>query len=335
MTRGEQQQIRSDCANTAPTPAEAQPLALARTRADEYCRAVRRCRHNEFWWYYNALTRRCGSSKPFQDGAGRWWWCVKSWFAWPVDFFSNFEHPDVHPRRALLGWQFPVLESQANSHVCHNVITDLGDYDLHRIQRKSRRHMVRRALRELQYSVVDPAERSIAEEACAVWNSHVERTGWNRTMSAANFARSWAELRTMPGTTVIVARETGSAGALCAWLVTRIIDHTMFIDTIASHTDRLAKGPNDGLIFLALWSAAKLGVDHAHYGLLSNIESLEAFKRSMGFTPHPFPCRLHLRAPVEALLRRCRPAIYQRLLGADVPLAPQKYSASTTVQQSD
>src|SRR5438552_1771936 len=111
MARDDQEPIASDSANTPVALAEAQPLALESASTDEYCRAVQRCRENEFWWYYNGLTRRRGSSKPFQDRGGRWWWCVKPWFAWPVDFFSHFERPNnVRPRLALLGWQFPVLE---------------------------------------------------------------------------------------------------------------------------------------------------------------------------------------------------------------------------------
>ena len=104
---------------------------------------------------------------------------------------------------------------------------------------------------------------------------------------------------------------------MCGWLITRVIDDTVFIDTIASHTDRMAQRPNDAMIFRALVSAAAMGVAHGHYALQSRLESLEAFKQALGFHAHPFPSRLELRWPVAPLLRLARPRLYRRLLGEE------------------
>ena len=311
---------QAEPSRTAVTLADAEPVALRRTNAGDYCRGIQRARHNEFWWYFNGLVARRNYWKPFQDPAGRWWWFVKPWFAWPVDFFSAVsDSVAIRHRRFLLGWQYPVVEDVADSCVRLNVVPDLSGYDLDRIERKKRRHAIRRALRELRYEIVNSADPSVAEQACTIWNSHVQRTGWNRTMPVGAFVESWIELAAIPGTTVVFARDPAQGGLPCAWLITRGIDHTLFIDTIASHTDRLALGPNDGLIFLALWSAAKMRMAHAHYGLQSSIETLEDFKRSLGFEPHPFPTKLRLRFPVEVALRLLRPRVFRRLRG-DWPL---------------
>jgi len=315
MTPKPQRSDNSDSAKPSVVEIESPTLALKRTTIDDYCHAVRRARHNEFWWYYNGLTQRFRRQKPFQDAAGRWWWMVKPYFAWPVDFFSPISNSaHARPRRMLLGWQFPTNEAAANSVVRQNVIFELSGYGLDRIESNKRR-AIRRALRELRYEIVRPDDSTLAEEARIVWNSHVERTGWNRSMDNVEFMRSWAELAEMPGTSVIVAREIDGQNPMCAWLITRILGDTIYIDTIASHTDRVGGRPNDGLIFLALQSASHAGVVHAHYSLVSRITSLEAFKRSLGFIPHPFPCHLHLLSPIGALMRWIRPGLYSRLRG--------------------
>ena len=303
-------------AGPAVTPVDLKTVNLRRASVEEYCRAVVRMRHNAFWWYFHGCKAGGRIWKPFRDAGGRWWWYVKPGFVWPVDFFSAFApHRNFKPRSLLLGWQYPTTDAAANSRVHLNVIQDLSGYDLGRIARKKKRYGIRRALQHLQIDVGDPSDSAVANEACAVWNSHVARTGWNRALTPPAFRAGWLELATCPGTTLLTARDPRAGGELCAWLIARIIGDTVFIDTLSSHTDRVGLGPNDGLIFLCLHSAAKLGVPHAHYALKSRIKSLEAFKQSLGFLPHAYPCRLELRRPVAPLLRIFAPRIYSRLLG--------------------
>ncbi len=307
--------------------------ALNRTTSAEYCRAVLRARHNEFWWYFNGLAPFRGYSKPFSDSSGRWWYRVKPAFAWPVDFFHPLpEAPKNRSFRRLLGWQYPVEEAHADSLVRLNVIEDVSGYSLEGISGKKRRWTIRKALRELAYTAADPADAAVANDACEVWNSHVERTGWNKRMSPEEFRASWSELATCPGTTLITAREREEPHSMCAWLIGRVIDDIAFIDTLASHTDRVAGGPNDGLVFLYVKSAAAMGVRHAHYGLHSKIESLESFKQSLGFEAKAFPARLRLRFPVRIGLQLFRPRLYARLQGknAEVILDHAPITSSET-----
>jgi hypothetical protein len=296
-----------------------QPALLARTSEDAYCRAARDMRHNDFWWYYNGLTSWAGVWKPYQDRRGRCWYHVKPGFAWPViDYFSPIERlEDVMPQKLLLGWQAPVPAAQADSRVWLNVIHDLSGYDLSRVASNKRR-AIRKGFRSLTIEVVDPSQTALAEEACEVWNSHVERTGWNKTMATDRFVNTWRELAHWPGTTVITARDPLKNNELCAWLIARVIDDTVFVDTIASHTDRLTNRPNDTIIFHCLASAAAMGIRQAHYSLKSRLTSLEAFKESLGFVAHPFPSNLKLHWPIGPILRFTRPRIYMRLYGDPV-----------------
>jgi hypothetical protein len=188
---------------------------------------------------------------------------------------------------------------------------------------ENKRRAVRKGLRELEISAVDPRDERISTEACEVWNSHVRRTGWNRCMMPLQFSRTWKELGDWPGTTVLAARPKEGDPHLCAWLIARVISETVYIDTLASHTDRLASRPNDTIVFSVLCAARSQGVRRGHYSLRSDIPSLEAFKQSLGFEPHPFPARLHLRWPMGPVLRLLRPRIYRRLRGDDATEAKE------------
>lgn len=294
------------------------PATLQATNVEWYCRTARRVRHNEIWWYYNGLVKPRGLWRPFQAGDGRWWYHVKPGFAWPLDYFDPIESGQhASPKSLLLGWQYPVPAGCEDSHVWLNVIRDLSGYDLSRVIAAKRR-AIRKGFRSLDIRVSNPADAALAAQACVVWNSHVERTGWNRQMSQRDFVTSWRELAEWPGTTVLTARDAAHGNELCAWLIARVIDDTVFIDTIASHSDRLSNRPNDAIIFHCLASASRMGVRRAHYSLKSKLQTLEAFKESLGFEACPFPSRLHLRRPIGAVLRRTRPDIFKRLKGDPV-----------------
>ncbi len=301
---------------------ETPALTLRTATAEEYCRYALQSRHNEFWWYFNGLAPYQGFSKPFIDGDGRWWYRVKPGFAWPVDFFVPFsKQPAGLSGRPLLGWQWPVAIPAANSKVWMNVIHDLSRYGLDAVAENKRR-AIRKGLRELQISAVDAGNGRVCEEALEVWNSHVARTGWNRPMSLDRFSQTWSELGGWPGTTVLAARGGVGDQRMCAWLIVRVIDDTVYIDTLASHTDRLESRPNDTIIFSCLCAAQTQGARRAHYSLKSDISSLEAFKQSMGFEAYPFPARLRLRFPVGTALRLFKPKTYHRLRG-DSTMPPE------------
>ena len=153
------------------------------------------------------------------------------------------------------------------------------------------------------------------------------RTEWNTQFDAATFARHWAPLRDMAGTNVLGARSLAT-GALCGWLVARVVGDMLHLDTIASHTDRMADCPNDALDYVALYNAARQGVRRANYFLRSSLEPLERFKRSLGFDPAGIPARLVVH-PVAALaLRLIKPAAWTRLHGDWPPPAAPPASAS-------
>ncbi len=291
-------------------------LRLARSSEERYCRAVLASSRNEFWWYFNGLAPFAGYSRPFYDKrSGRWWYRVKPGFAWPVSFLQPLvDSPERAPHWSLLGWQWPIVQDLADSCVSMNVIWRLDQYALGCVT-PAKRRAIARGLRELEITVESPADAGVVEESLEVWNEHVSRTGWNRSMGLGEFAASFGELDRWPGTTLITARDPRMDRVMCAWMLVRCINETLYVDTVASHTRRLGNRPNDTMIFAGLVAGRQRGMSHAHYSMVSAVPTLEAFKQSLGFVPHRFPTRLRLRGVVAAALQRWRPELYRRLHG--------------------
>ncbi len=301
----------------AATAAEISVPALAINVAseEEYCRSILSTRPAESFWFLAGTGPYESFSRPFCDRDGRWWWRAKPQFAWPFDFFSPYEKRPRLPRgEAMLGHQYPVTADQADSRVHFNVIENLAGYGLESVASQKRR-AVRRGLRNLDIAPMNPLDATSAEEARIVWNSHVERTGWSTAYEWRAFERLWRPLADHAGTTILAARDRES-GLLCAFLVLRTVAGCAWVDTIASHTDRLESRPNDAIIFAALHQAARApGVRHANYFLRCKLPTLEAFKQSLGFNSDGLPARLELNPLVAFALKRLKPHIWQRLLG--------------------
>jgi hypothetical protein len=283
------------------------------TTTDEYCDFARRARRNELWWYMRGTIPYAGLTRPFRDREGLWWFQVKPLFAWPFTFFDPVQR-DRLPRRVLLGAQWPVGEgAPSNSRVWMNTIDDLSTYGLESVASNKRR-AIRKGIGALHVAREDPSVEDVARQACEVWNSHVQRTGWNRPMEPAVFVESWRELAEWPGTTLLCARDR-ETGVLCAWSLARVVDDVAYVDTLASHSDRLAHRPNDTIIHTLLLMARDAGARRAHYSLRSRLPTLEAFKDSLGFRPRGFPCHLRLRGAASALLTLAMPRELRRLKG--------------------
>jgi hypothetical protein len=291
------------------------PLALSAASEDDYCRSILASRPAETFWFLAGTGPYETFSRPFRDRDGRWWWRAKPQFAWPLDFFTAYEHRPRVPRgQAMLGRQYPVAPEQANSRVHFNVIRDLTGYGLETVASQKRR-AVRKGLRNLDIAPLNPLDAASTEEAREVWNSHVARTGWSTAYEPRAFTRLWRPLADHAGTTVLGARDR-SDGLLCAFLVLRTVARCAWIDTIASHTDRLENRPNDAIIFAALHEASRTpGIQHANYFLRCNLPTLEAFKQSLGFRSDGLAARIEINPLVALGLRTLKPRIWQRLLG--------------------
>lgn len=290
-------------------------IELRPASASEYCRSVLSIRAAETWWWMQGLAPYRGFSRPFRDRDGDWWWGAKPQFAWKMDFFHPLERVPRLPRfKRLLGCQYPAADQLVNSLVHINIIRQLEGYDLDRVASQKRR-AIRKGLKHLDIVALDPCDPQIVEQARVVWNSHVERTGWNRKFDGGAFANHWRPLADMAATCVIGAR-TRQTGALCAWLIARVVEGTVYIDTIASHTERLEHRPNDTLIFTVLYNGARSGgVRHANYFLRSALAPLEKFKQSLGFDSSGVPARTEINLLAAFAIRHLKPALWRRLHG--------------------
>lgn len=294
-------------------------IELRPASTSEYCESVLSIRGVETWWWLQGLAPYRGFSRPFRDRDGEWWWGAKPQFAWKMDFFRPLERRPTLPRfKRLLGCQYPVVDELVNSLVHLNVIHQLEGYGLERVASQKRR-AIRKGLRHLDVIALDPCDPQTLEQARVVWNSHVERTGWSRVFDRQAFAHHWRPLADTAGTCVIGARDS-QTGVLCAWLIARVVQDTVYIDTIASHTERLDHRPNDTLIFTVLHNAARSdGVRHANYFLRSDLAPLEKFKQSLGFDSSGVPARVEVNWLAAFALRHLKPAVWRRLHGDRPP----------------
>jgi len=324
------QELTANMADTSPSAPE---FRLNAATARDYCQSVLATPRAESFWFLTGLAPYRGFSRPFCDRQDRWWWKAKPQFAWPLDFFTPFvQRPTFPPGKCMLGCQYPVAEHDANSRVNFNVIADLADYDLPRVA-SSKRRAVRKGLKNLEIGLLDPTDDPSTEEARVVWNSHVERTGWNTRFESAAFRERWRPLADHAGTVILSAREREN-GLLCAWVVGRLVEGCAWVDTIASHSDRLAHRPNDTLIFVLLYNAARTaGIHHANYFLRSALEPLERFKQSMGFRSDGLAARLRVNPLVALGLRILRPAVWRRLHG-DQPKGERAPVERNTIEPS-
>ena len=291
-------------------------FSLPVTDAQEYCSSVLAIKDMETWWFLQiGRPWYRGYSRPFEDYEGRWWWRGKPQFSYPLDLITPLDLPPRMPfGRSLLGWQCPVSADFANSSLHFNIVQNLADYGLQSV-RASKRRAIRKGLKRLEVSLVDPMDLSITDEACAVWNSHVRRTSWNVQCELAVFRTWWQPLVDMPGT-VILGVHDKDTGQLCAWLIARIIDHTVFLDTLASRTDMLHHRPNDTLVFVLLSNAGRLGqVRYGNFFRRSLNTTIEKFKQSMGFETSGVPARVHLNNMTKIIPTILRPASWERLRG--------------------
>jgi hypothetical protein len=129
------------------------------------------------------------------------------------------------------------------------------------------------------------------------------------------FEQSWRTMLDCPGVSIILGRDAES-GEVAGFLTVKIIGDTAYVDTIASRSEMLKTNVNDALMFAFVCSAAKLpGVRTAHYAIKSNVQSLERFKTSIGFSPVSFPAVTRLRGLAGPVVRTLFPEKYRRMVG--------------------
>jgi len=290
-------------------------LNLPTTTAGDYCSSVLSTRGSEVWWFQIGAAPYRGYSRPFRDLEGRWWWRSKPQFSYPMDLFVPIDPTPQLPRgRSIVGCQYPVPEECANSLLHFNVIANLDSYDLDAVAAAKHR-AVRKGLNSLTFHLLDARDNVSTEEVRLVWDSHVSRTRWNRACGPRTFKEWWQPLADMPGTSIVGVRERVS-GQLCAWLLVRIIDNTVFLDTLASRTDMLMHRPNDALIFFVLFSTGRThGGRRANFFRRSSATSIELFKQSVGFDSTGLPARYQLNRLTRVLPKLLKPKSWDALRG--------------------
>ncbi len=289
-------------------------LALSHCSVEEYCLSLRGQRGAGFWWYQEPSDPSHNYSHPFQDADGAWWYQVKRGLAWPADTLQPLQRPRLPFSKCFLGHQHLVADAKdGDSFLAFNVLENLSQYSLAALRDK--RRAVRKGLRLCSVIKLDRCDEGVVTECAAVWNSLVERTGWKMKLTPQAFVESWRKLLVLAGTSILVGTDK-EQGGVAGFLIVKIFGSTAYVDTIASHSDKLALHINDALLYSFLMNAQQVtGVTRAHYSLVSNVTELERFKQSLGFVPTKFPACTHLTPGVGTALRLFFPQKFKRLVG--------------------
>lgn len=296
---------------------ETPELPLNACSVTEHCEALQEIGRLPFWWYLGRSRLFGNFSVPFRDEYGNWWYQVKPGLCWAADCFAPVTPQKARPAlgKSFMGMQHVVpSEEQANSHLVINAITDVASYSEKSVNAK-RRNAVRKGLRNCTLEILAEFDNETFNQCRLAWKDLTERTGWKHALERDEFDRSWRDLMQCPGVSIIVGREAKS-GQVAGFLAVKIIGDTAYVDTIASRTEFLSTNVNDAVMYAFLTNAQRLpGVTKAHYAIRSYAETLEKFKRGLGFVPVPFPARTFLRGPTTFLLKRCFPSKYRRMFG--------------------
>jgi hypothetical protein len=290
-------------------------LALRYCTSDEYCMALQKMKGLGFWWYQDPSNKNHAFSRPFLSKGGIWWYQVKPGLAWPVNILTPLNGAALAFGQKYLGCQYRTenLGSQ-NSYLIFNVIENVKSYTSASIDDK-RRAAIRKGLRLCNLHVVDRFEKNIFNGSLKAWNDLVSRTGWKKKLNYSLLEESWKKMLDMPGSTIIVGLDS-QTGDVAGFIIVKVIEHTAYIDTIASSNAMARLNINDLLIYSFLMNAKKIfNVQYSHYGLLSSVENLEKFKRSLGFKPQKYPATTRLTPGVGLVLKTFFPAKYNRLFG--------------------
>ena len=296
---------------------EAPKLSLRACSVVEHCEALKRLKRLPFWWYQGTSKIFGNFSVPFRDKMGNWWYQVKPGLCWPVETLKTIEPSRACPAftKAYFGYQHLVAdESEANSRLVLNIISDLTDYEPEKLKSK-RRNKIRNGLKNCTLELLETYNKETFDECRATWDSLSIRTGWKEPAKERTFDEQWRMLLDCPGVSIIIAREKTS-GEIAGFMLTKVIGDTAYSDTIASHTDMLQTRVNDALRYSFLANAKKLpGIKKAYSAIKSSLKGLEKFKVELGYEPYRFPANTHLRAGLESVLRLFFPDKYNRMIG--------------------
>lgn len=296
---------------------EVPELALNACSVEEHCKALIELRRLSFWWYQGTSRIFGNFSLPFMDKKGNWWYQAKPGLCWPVDALKLIEPANACPpfKKAYFGYQHLVAdESEANSRLIFNVISDFENYGIEKLKGK-RRNKIRNGLKNCSLDLLETYIKETFDECRLAWNDLSARTGWKHAAKEKVFGEEWHMLLDCPGVSIIVARER-KTGKVAGFMITKIIGDTAYSDTIAARSDMLHTKVNDALRYSFLANAKKLpGVKKAYSAIKSTLKGLELFKSELGYEPYPFPARTELRVGLKTVLKLFFPAQYNRMTG--------------------
>ncbi len=236
---------------------------------------------------YVEQERSLGASVHLSDGV--WWRWLSPSFCKPAFPFKQLTPGEAGPswHLSLLGYSHQVRSAAEANTYSRRMVLDgeaLREFGMQSLK-SSKRARIRKGIRLLSIKPIDDLERNLPDLqqiniSQAVRTQHGLPPEYYSDQYDV-WRRKQIVLSKLPGRLWMGAF---SEDNLIAYIYGYQVEHVFVIDTAKSHTDHLAKCPNDGLLFKVLELARDLpGCRAVHHGGGGERPTLQKFKELYGF----------------------------------------------------
>jgi len=282
---------------------------------DQHCEFLRQEKHAGYWWCQALDFMGAQYSKPVRARDGRWWYGVKPGLYFPVEILK----PSVNPAALKIGLYFgrqyrvePPHES--NSFLKLNMIDDLQAYSIRSVS-KSKRSKIRSAEKSCEVMLLKgDINKKLLGILWGSWNENYRRTQWKKGLDLKGFVNRFMPHYHAPGVNILIAKRKSDELVL-GYYIFKVVDGVFYGDSIVTNDASKSYHINDFLRFKAMRSAAICGVSTAYSSLVSNVENIERFKKSLGFVATAYPACLELNPVSEKVIKIFMSDSFKRLKG--------------------
>lgn len=229
--------------------------------------------------------RQCG---------GVWWMRIKPWYWVSVPWHMNQSPQTGHMGivtglGALAGYQYPCSTGEANAAWGLLVCRDKS-YSMASLGAKVR-NAVKQGLERCRVEQID--WNLLLREGIDINRSALERQQWKGDHSAYTANSKWAQMiRACQEYADYGVTAWGALvdGQLAAYAISVEVDRWVYLTNFMSHSEFLHARPNNAIAYTVLsHELASDKVDAVTLGLSAEKESLNCFKRRMGFVEERQP----------------------------------------------
>lgn len=272
--------------------------------------------------YYAAFLERMGHT--IRESNGVYWFDVfsRAWICFPLETKLNPANVDLSKimdhRGVMARFCCPIDDGVSS----FRQVVAVKDYCLSSLDPKARN----KTRQGLEYCSCGPEDaRQFAKDGIELHSQTLRRQGRKVSDGYESYWRKYFDaVAECPAATVWAARYKGS---LASFLISFRIGHVENICIVRSSEELLKYRPNNAMLFTFLQQALNrpetTEVCIGLQSLQSGMNSLDSFKRGMGFEERPIGQRIELRSTLGVVV----PRRLARLAGKAIGCVPNEHAA--------